>query len=156
LADGQSISAIEAAKNNKRIDHVERLIASHLEPVEMPLKHIFTDGLYTRHIFMPKGTILTSKIHKKQHPFVIMSGKIAVYTENAGTVTYEAPHFGVTEPGTRRVLYAIEDTIWITFHVSDNTDLADLEAELIEPHTEHLSDVGMLQLALRKKEQEEG
>lgn len=158
---GQSISAterIDRAKNNKLIDSVEQYIAETLEPVEMPLKHIFTDGLYTRHIFMPKGTVLTSKIHKKQHPFVILSGKIAVYTEDQGEIVYNAPHFGVTEPGTRRVLYAIEDTIWVTFHVSQNTDLAALEEELIEPHTEHLLSLpsGVRQLQLRKKEQDEG
>lgn len=31
----------------------------------------------------------------------------------------EAPHTGITEPGTRRVLYIEEDCIWTTSHVTD-------------------------------------
>ena len=34
-----------------------------------PLKHTFLDGSYMRQITMPKGMLLTSKIHKIRHPY---------------------------------------------------------------------------------------
>ena len=33
----------------------------------MPVEHNLQDGLYTREIFMPKGTLVVSYIHKQNH-----------------------------------------------------------------------------------------
>lgn len=105
-----------------------------LPPVEMPVTHRFTPGMYIREIFIPAGTLLTSAIHRTQHPFVISQGRIAVISENEGTVIYEAPHTGITMPGTRRVLHAETDTIWTTFHITDETDVEKICDEILEPH----------------------
>jgi hypothetical protein len=45
-----------------------------------------------------------------------------------------------SKPGTKRVTYATEDSIGITFHKTDNTDLDEIEAELIEPDDTALFD----------------
>ena len=34
----------------------------------MPVSHHLKDGLYTREIYMPKGTLVVSFIHKQNHP----------------------------------------------------------------------------------------
>ena len=101
---------------------------------EMPVSHLFTPGLYVREIFMPAGTLLTSKIHKTEHPFVILSGKASVWIGDGEEVVLEGPYVGVTKPGTRRVLYIHEDMRWLTFHPTEFTDLAVIEEQLIEPH----------------------
>lgn len=97
-----------------------------------PLKHRFVDGAYVREIFMPKGTLLTSKIHKLRHPYFIMKGDCSVLTEK-GLVRLKAPYHGITEPGTKRVLYIHEDTIWITVHTnpSNTKDLKRIEKRVI-------------------------
>lgn len=95
-----------------------------------PLKHTFVDGAYVREIFMPAGAFLTSKIHKVKHPFFVLKGKCSVLTEN-GVQTITAPYYGVTEPGTKRVLYIHEETIWVTVHVTDSQDLAVIEDQVI-------------------------
>ena len=97
-----------------------------------PLKHTFADGLYIREIFMPKGVTLTSKIHKIKHPYFIIKGKCSVLTDE-GVVELEAPYHGITEPGTKRVLYIHEDCTWITVHSNpDNTeDLKVIESRII-------------------------
>lgn len=95
-----------------------------------PLKHSFVDGAYVREIFMPKGLLLTSKIHKITHPYFIMSGDVSVMTEE-GTVRLKAPYQGITKSGTKRVLYIHEDTVWVTVHVTKETDLAKIEEEII-------------------------
>lgn len=93
-----------------------------LPQVEMPVKHTFTPGLYTRQILMPAGTLLTSRIHLFEHPFVIAAGCVSVWGDETGWKTYRAPYLGITLPATRRVLYIHEDTTWLTFHVTTETD----------------------------------
>ena len=95
-----------------------------------PLKHTFVDGAYIREIFMPKGTLLTSKIHKIRHPYFVMQGDCSVLTDS-GVVRIKAPYHGITEPGTKRMLYMHEDTVWITVHVTNETDLEKIEEQII-------------------------
>ncbi len=114
-----------------RFDEIEKAIAS-LPPVEMPVRHIFTPGLYTREIFMPAGTVVTSKIHKTRHPYVISQGLVTVRSDS-GLDRLMAPWTGITEPGTKRVIYVEQDTIWTTFHVTEKTDVLEIERDIIEP-----------------------
>jgi hypothetical protein len=95
-----------------------------------PLKHSYGDGCYIRQIFMPKGTLITSKIHKVTHPYFVMTGKASVATED-GIEVIQAPFQGMTQAGTKRALYIHEDMIWITVHVTDETDLDKIEEEII-------------------------
>lgn len=91
--------------------------------------------MYSREIFMPAGSIITSKIHKTEHQYVVLSGRCRVYnTEDDSFVELSAGHIGVTKPGTRRVLLMLEDTRWVTFHPTQSTTLEEIEKELIEPH----------------------
>lgn len=117
-------------KTNEILDNAETIIATG-EPVEMPLKHTFTDGMYIREIFMPAGTLLTSRIHKTNHPFVVTRGKCIVY-DGDQVITITAPYTGITQPGTRRLLYIEEDTNWITYHATKLTDVNEIENEILE------------------------
>lgn len=123
---------------NKLMDQAECIIATGA-PVEMPLTHRFTDGMYIREIFMPAGSILTSKIHKTNHPFVVSKGKCIVYDGNK-LETITAPHTGITKPNTRRLLYIEEDTIWTTFHVTDKGDVDEIEKDIIHEHNNEMLD----------------
>lgn len=112
--------------------------------VECPLVHRFTPGMYIREIFMPAGSMVTSMIHKTEHPFVVSMGIVNVLI-NEEVQTIEAPYCGITKPGTRRVLYCVTDVVWTTFHAidikpEDNSEKAVLKAVqlieslIIEPH----------------------
>lgn len=72
--------------------------------------------------------------HRYEHPFVISQGRIRVTSEKEGCVTYQAPHTGITQPGTRRALYAETDVIWTTFHVTDETDMEKIGQAILVPH----------------------
>jgi len=95
-----------------------------------PLKHTFVDSGYVREIFLPKGMLFVTKIHKKTHPYFIMSGDVSVLTEE-GIVRLKGPYHGITTAGTKRVIYTHEDTVWITVHSTLKTDLKEIEEELI-------------------------
>lgn len=133
----QNISAKKKYKVSELIDAIEAGIASENQ-VSCPVKDLFTPGLYSREVFIPAGTYLTSKIHKTEHPYVVSLGKISVFTEEDGEVLIEAPFRGVTKPGTRRVLYAHTDVIWTTWHVTDKTTVEEVEDEIIEKHVNTL------------------
>jgi hypothetical protein len=95
-----------------------------------PLKHTFVDGAYVREIFMPKGLLIVSKLHKITHPYFILKGDVSVLTEN-GAVRIKAPYSGITKAGTKRILYIHEDTIWVTVHVTKETNIDKIEEEII-------------------------
>lgn len=95
-----------------------------------PLEHNFADGLYIRKMTAPAGMINVSKLHKTNHPFFILEGDVSILTEK-GIVRITAPHFGITKAGTKRVVYFHEDTIWITVHATEETDLQKIEDEVI-------------------------
>ena len=95
-----------------------------------PLKHNFVTGMYIREIFMPKGKLIVSKIHKVDHPYFILKGIVEVATEE-GIKRIEAPYYGITPRGTKRALYIIEDTTWITVHQTFLKDLDKIEKEVI-------------------------
>lgn len=105
------------------------------EQVEIETTHHFAPGLYAREIFIPAGTALVGKIHKTHHINVVARGHITVVTEE-GTRELFAPSVFVAAPGTKRAGFAHEDTVWITFHPSTETDLLKLEDQLISPSFE--------------------
>ena len=101
---------------NDAIDQLEAEIVGGLAPVVCPITHLFAKGMYVRQIMLPKGVLATSKIHKTQHPFTISKGSVLINEGDGNWIEAIAPFTGITQPGTRRVVYAVEDTIWTTYH----------------------------------------
>lgn len=95
-----------------------------------PVKHTFAPGAYAREMALPKGILIVGKIHKHAHINVISKGRVLVLTD-AGDAVLEAPCTFASNPGAKRVVYVLEDTVWTTVHVTDKTDLAEIEAEII-------------------------
>jgi hypothetical protein len=109
------------------IDRVEAELGQ-LPSVDLPLEHFFPPGLYVRKIFMPANTYVITMKHKTTHPFFILKGKVAVLKEdgNGGferEALYEGGDMGITNPDTKRFLFNIEDTTWVTCHANaENID----------------------------------
>lgn len=103
-----------------------------LPQMEINPVHRFSHGIYEREITIPKGTLLTGKMHATDHISHILKGDISVLTEN-GIERIKAPATIVSKAGMKRVGYAHEETIWTTVHGTHETDLALLEDELIVP-----------------------
>lgn len=135
---------------HERLDELERRILE-LPPVHMPVEHAFTPGLYRRTITMPPGTLLTSRIHRTEHPYAVMRGRAMVLVAGEEPVLLEAGHQGITKSMTRRALFippdAGEPCVWSTYHAlstdeermrqngaTDEELLAAIEARIIEPH----------------------
>lgn len=137
-----STNAPARSETQRRVDCVQHALGK-LPPVECPLVHRFTPGLYVREILMPKGTGIVSRVHKTEHPYVVLAGRARVWTEEQGVVELSAGAVGITKPGTRRVLYILEDCRWLTFHPTQETDLDKLQAELTDtPDVSYLDAAG--------------
>jgi len=115
------------------IDQLEALLAAQ-EPAVMPVTHRWTPGLYIREILIPAGTIATSMEHKTEHPFVLSSGVVEVVDSHGTAQLLQAPHTGITLPGTRRALRALTDVVWTTFHVTDKQDVEQIADEILVPN----------------------
>lgn len=113
-------------------ERILRLESAMLEQpqVELPVTHHFAPGMYARELFIPKGTLLTGKIHKTAHLNIILCGDISVLTEH-GIERIIGPCTLMSSAGIKRAGFAHEDTRWMTVHATHETDLAKLEEELI-------------------------
>ena len=126
---------VESKTMNQMIDELEATMVDNFPLADCPLVHRFTEGLYVREIFMPAGSLITSKIHKTQHQYFILKGAVSVWIDEGKEEYLQAPYIGVTQPGTRRVLYIWEDCIWATSHPNpDNETVEQIEERIIEKH----------------------
>lgn len=99
---------------------------------EGKIHHHFATGVYGRELFIPKGNIIVSKIHRAKTFNVIASGCISVICPHRGYNTYTGPHCFVSDPFTKRIVIAHEDTLWITSHgYSGAEDLNEVEEHII-------------------------
>ena len=97
-----------------------------------PLKHTFTDGIYIRQMSMRKGSAVIGKIHRHNHVWFLLTGHISVADEH-DTVEHIAPCYVEAPAGSKRVIYAHEDSIWVNIHANptNTQDLEELEELII-------------------------
>lgn len=110
---------------------------------EFPLLHSFGDGIYIRELFIPAGSVVIGKLHKTAHPNFIMFGRCIVTSNNDDErVEITGPTYFVSPAGTKKIIYAIEDTSWINVHATDKTDINEIEDEVIaKDYTELPEDI---------------
>lgn len=111
------------------LDHPKSIMGEEFDKVN-PVKSTFAGGCYIREIFMPAEQIITTKIHKKDHPFFIQSGKLSIISEQ-GKQEIEAPYNGITKAGTKRLIYTHTDCVFITVHATDKLTVEEVTKEVI-------------------------
>ena len=128
------MSDIQLTPETPTLEQINRLQEemSRLPQQELPTEHYFSGGMYCRKLWRPAGTLIVGKVHKKDHFFVCAAGEIIAWSEK-GMVTLKAGDIIESRAGTKRVTLAVQDSIGVTFHVTDKTDIEEVEAELIEP-----------------------
>lgn len=112
-------SMIEAIQNGQMVDRTET-----------DLTHRFVPGGYARTMNISAGTLIVGKIHRNACFNFITRGRALVITENDKSDVC-APEIFVSGPGTKRAIYALEDLEWTTVHPTLETDLEEIEADLI-------------------------
>ena len=128
------MSDIQLTSETPTLEQINRLQGemSKLPQQELPTEHYFSGGMYCRKLWRPAGTLIVGKVHKKDHFFVCAAGEIIAWSEKC-MVTLKAGDIIESKAGTKRVTLAVQDSIGVTVHQTDKTDLEEIEAELIEP-----------------------
>ena len=124
--------------NREQIDRLQAEMVT-MPQAELVTEHYFSPGMYMRKVFRPAGTLIVGKVHKEPHFFLCAMGEIVAWTEN-GMVTLLPGDVVESQPGTKRVTMAVTDSIGITIHRTDKTELDEIEADLLEPDTTALFD----------------
>jgi hypothetical protein len=104
--------------------------AGNLQDAVCPVTNRFAPGCYIREVFMPAGSKVIGKIHTTEHFNILIKGKITVLTAE-GSEYMEAPHTFVSKAGVQKVGFIHEDCIWQTIHVTNSTDVDEIEKEMV-------------------------
>jgi mannose-6-phosphate isomerase-like protein (cupin superfamily) len=128
------IAALEQAMRQQTPEQLQDF----LDQIEM--RHFYADGMYCRWCKRAKGVVIVGKVHKKEHLYIVAAGSVAVTNGDDAPVTYFAGDVVVSRPGTKRAVVALEDSICMTVHRTDKTDLDEIEEEIIEPDSLALFD----------------
>ena len=109
----------------------EMIVTEHDTKV-FPLKHTFADGIYVRQMSMEEGSCVIGAIHNHLHVWFLLTGCISVATEDV-VEDYIAPCYVVATPGTKRVIYANEESIFVNIHKNPNNieNIEQLESEIV-------------------------
>jgi quercetin dioxygenase-like cupin family protein len=123
---------------NTLVENADEInIVTHQDSKLFPLKHTFADGIYVRQMSMSAGTVVVGAIHKHLHVWFLLTGHISVATEDSKE-EYIAPCYVVATPGTKRVIYANEDSIFVNIHKNptNSQNIEWLEKEIVAKNRE--------------------
>ena len=79
---------------------------------------------------LPKNSVVTGKIHIKEHLCSIAYGDVTI-TDEFGSVRVKGPCTFVGKPGSKRALFMHEDTLWTAYHTTDKLTVEEAEAEIV-------------------------
>jgi len=101
-----------------------------IEEYYTPLKQNLEGGLYTRELFMPKGAVIVSMIHKQQHPSFLLKGELSYLNDEGEIKKIKAPSTVFTQKGTQRVFYVHKDSEWCCVYKTDAKTFQEAEADV--------------------------
>tara|TARA_R110002124_G_scaffold78047_1_gene208638 strand:+ start:320 stop:796 length:477 start_codon:yes stop_codon:yes gene_type:complete len=130
-----------ALSNREQIQGLQNLLVENADGVNIvthqnseifPLEHTFADSIYIRQMTMNKDSLVVGAIHNHLHVWFLLSGHITVATEDE-SLEYLAPCHVLATPGTKRVIYANEDSVFVNVHKNptNNQDIEELEREIV-------------------------
>ena len=96
------------------------------EQADCPVAHLFGPNLYIRTLFMPAGVIAIGHEQRFEQMNIMLTGKVAMFTETGDIVEVTAPKTFVGKAG-RKIGFVIEDTIWQNVYSTSETDVDKLE-----------------------------
>ena len=101
---------------------------------DMPeAEHYFAPGMYGRKLIIPAGMLVVGKIHKHSHFMMVAKGHALVVSEHDKQEVHAGDMY-VSQVGAKRVVFAFEETVFITVHLnpSNTQDMEVIEREHIE------------------------
>jgi hypothetical protein len=123
------VSDLATLGNMSKILELEALMKA-MPQVESPAQHYHLSGVYCRSLFIPKGCLLTGKIHNHESIGILAQGTLRITNGETSTVV-TAPYITVDKPGIKRLGYAETDCTFITVHRTDLDSIDAIEEALV-------------------------
>jgi hypothetical protein len=155
LAIVAAVSSVDIAERRGKINALEQAMLQE-EQVPIDVNHRFNGGIYAREITIPKGTLLTGRIHKFDHFDIMLSGDISVSTDTGEVKRLTGLNIMEGKAGKKRAGYAHEDTHWITFHCAEERNPEEMYEFLTCGSFEELEEFNhLLEQAMKQIEHDE-
>ncbi len=138
---------MELKKIDKQVQALQDLIISSdagfgdgnsiAEVPDIPISHFFADQIYIRQMNMKQDQIVVGAIHNHLHVWFLMKGRVII-NNNGEIVEHIAPCYTISEPGSKRLIYALEDSIFVNVHKnpSNTKNIEELEKDIVSFNTE--------------------
>jgi hypothetical protein len=99
----------------------------------IPVTHEFADQIYLRKMVMQKNQIVVGMEHKHEHVWFLLTGKVLI-KEHGEEIIHEAPCYTISKPGAKRIIIALEESIFMNVHKNpDNTkNIKELENQIVK------------------------
>lgn len=136
--------AVKNITDNRKIIAEAANQLKELDQIECPVVHRFAPSCYLREITMPKHSIVIGKIHATEHFNIILKGECTVIYADGSKHHYKAPETFTSLAGVQKVVLMHEETVWQTVHVTDLTDLEEIEKEVIAESYDDLKIDGLI------------
>ena len=98
---------------------------------ELETRHHFAPGVYIRELRIPAGVCLTGAVHYTEHLNICLRGCLCVVSATADDKWVRGGDIFASSIGTKRTAYVTEDTVWLTVHATEETDIPTLEKMLV-------------------------
>jgi hypothetical protein len=138
---GQGFEMALPQMMRQKVDALQNEL-SKLPQYEPETKHYFHGGMYCREVFRHAGVLVVGAVHKKEHFYLIVSGTVQITDGEGNAQEVTGPHLFQSKPGTKRAVYAITDTLCMTFHATEAKTVEEAEIELVETDPNSMYSLG--------------
>lgn len=132
LSEGRGVLWERINELKQELSLIDGAVKHHTDEMEeqFPTKHNLENGLYTREVLMPKGSLVVSFIHKQNHPSFFLKGEMSILDDKGNIKRIKAPMSINTEVGTQRVAYMHEDCTWACVYRTDAKNIEEAERDV--------------------------
>jgi quercetin dioxygenase-like cupin family protein len=134
------LAAQPAVVDRAKVERLQEAMEKLPQAPGMDTDHFFAGGMYCRRMFIPKGNIIVSKVHKTEHLFIGCSGELEVAGQG-DTYVLKTGSVVPSIVGTKRAVRALTDVVCMTVHKTDLLSTDGLEEAMMELDERNLYDV---------------
>ena len=128
-ANSETISELQSYR--AELASIEERMMQMPQQKGVKVTEMILGGIYVRNLFIPKGSILTGMIHKKDCINILASGVIQVWTESEGILTIKGFEMFKSNAGSKRIGRTWTDVHWVNvFPVDEGVELDDMVAHV--------------------------
>jgi hypothetical protein len=125
-------AVVDLKPTRESIEALQKAVGK-LPQIPLNTGHFFCNGMYIRVLLIPKDAVIVGKIHKQEHFFMVISGDITIARDGAKVRFIGTSCPLACLPGVKRAGWAHADTLVMTVHRVEGTNIADIEDEISYP-----------------------